>query len=82
MLSRQNSGSLIAKVSCYNRQAYIGMVHGNSLWAGQPGELTRVTMINSENKEARRIWDLLAPVRSLSKSINRYEDMEVKMGSV
>lgn len=69
-------------MTCYNKQSYLGMISGQSMFLGQPGEPIRAIMINSDNKEARRVWDLLSPLHSLAKSLTRYEDMDIKMGPI
>lgn len=38
-----------------------------------------ITMINSDNKEARKVWELFSPVTMHCKSLEKYEDMDVNV---
>lgn len=70
---------VLVKIYGYNKKYYIGVVNMDDSRAKEMtvDGIVRVVVVNIDNSDARRIWDMAMPIQHHLKSLNKYKDMEI-----
>lgn len=67
------------RMYAYNKKYYMGVInmHEDRMKGMQSSGVVRVVMVNADNADARKIWELAMPIQHHIKSYNKYKDMEI-----